>query len=54
MHGMKDNIVPYTMGIELFQKANKPKYSYFPKNDNHMMDFNEQLLDIIRTFINKN
>ena len=54
MHGMKDNIVPYTMGIELFQKANKPKYSYFPENDNHMMDFNEQLLDIIRTFINKN
>lgn len=54
MHGMKDDIVPHEMGVELFQKANQPKYSYFPENDNHMMDFNEQLLDIIRTFINKN
>ena len=54
MHGMKDDIVPYKMGAELFQKANQPKYSYFPKNDDHMMDFNEKLLDTIRVFINKN
>ena len=54
MHGMKDDIVPYEMGAELFQKANKPKYSYFTKNDDHMMDFNEKLLDIIRVFIDKN
>ena len=46
MHGMKDNIVPHEMGIELFKKANQPKYSYFPENDNHMMDFNENLLDL--------
>ena len=54
MHGMKDNIVPHEMGVMLFQKANHPKYSYFPKNDDHMMDFNEKLLDTIRVFINKN
>ena len=54
MHGMKDNIVPYEMGVKLFQKANQPKYSYFTKNDDHMMDFNEKLLDIIRVFIDKN
>jgi hypothetical protein len=54
MHGMKDNIVPHEMGVMLFQKANYPKYSYFPKNDDHMMDFNEKLLDTIRIFINKN
>jgi hypothetical protein len=54
MHGMKDNIVPYEMGVELFQKANQPKYSYFPENDNHMMDFNENLLDTIKVFINNN
>ena len=54
MHGMKDDIVPYEMGAELFQKANQPKYSYFTKNDDHMMDFNEKLLDIIRVFIDKN
>ena len=54
MHGMKDDIVPFKMGVELFQKANQPKYSYFTKNDDHMMDFNEKLLDTIRIFINKN
>jgi fermentation-respiration switch protein FrsA (DUF1100 family) len=54
MHGMKDDIVPHSMGIELFQKANEPKYSYFPKNDDHMMDFNEKLLNVIRVFISKN
>ena len=54
MHGMKDNIVPHEMGIMLFQKANHPKYSYFPKNDDHMMDFNGKLLDTIRVFINNN
>ena len=54
MHGMKDDIVPYEMGVKLFQKANQPKYSYFPKNDDHMMDFNEKLLDTIRVFIDEN
>lgn len=54
MHGMEDSIVPHKMGVELFQKANQPKYSYFPKNDDHMMDFNEKLLNIIRVFINEN
>ena len=54
MHGMKDNIVPHEMGAKLFEKANQPKYSYFPKNDDHMMNFNEELLDTIKVFINKN
>ena len=54
MHGMKDNIVPQEMGVKLFEKANQPKYSYFPKNDDHMMNFNEELLDTIKVFINKN
>ena len=54
MHGMKDDIIPFTMGIEIFNKANQPKYSFFPKDDNHMMDFNNILLNEIRTFINKN
>jgi len=54
MHGMKDNIVPHEMGSQLFQKANQPKYSYFPKEDDHMMNFNEELLNMIRVFINQN
>ena len=53
MHGMKDSIVPYEMGVKLFQKANQPKESYFPKDDDHMMDFNEKLLNTIGVFINK-
>ena len=53
MHGKKDNIVPQKMGLELFEKANEPKFNYFPKNDDHMMDFNEKLLNTIGVFINK-
>ena len=42
MHGKKDDIVPFSMGKELFEKANNPKHSYFtPDDDDHMMEFNE-------------
>jgi uncharacterized protein len=54
MHGMKDNIIPYSMGVELFEKANEPKYSFFPKDDNHMMNFDNRLIDKIKVFINTN
>ena len=53
MHGKKDNIVPQKMGLELFEKANEPKFSYFPENDDHMMEYNDELLDNITLFINK-
>jgi fermentation-respiration switch protein FrsA (DUF1100 family) len=53
MHGKKDNIVPQIMGLELFEKANNPKFSYFPDNDDHMMEYNEELLSKIKNFINK-
>ena len=53
MHGKMDNIVPQQMGLELFEKANNPKYSYFPEDDDHMMNFNKQLLNKIKIFINK-
>ena len=52
MHGKKDNIVPQIMGLELFEKANNPKFSYFPDNDDHMMDYNKELLSKIKNFIN--
>ena len=41
------------MGLELFENANNPKFSYFPDNDNHMMEYNEELLFKIENFINK-
>ena len=45
MHGKVDNIVPFYMGKKMYELANQPKYSYFPKYDNHMMEFNENLLN---------
>ena len=53
MHGKMDNIVPQRMGLELFEKANNPKFSYFPENDDHMMEYNSQLLNKIKLFISK-
>ena len=52
MHGKKDNIVPQKMGLELFEKANNQN-SYFPENDDHMMEYNKQLINKIKLFINK-
>ena len=54
MHGKKDDIVPQSMGKELYEKANDPKYSYFPENDNHMLEFNEELLKNVKIFLEKN
>ena len=53
MHGEQDNITPFSMGKELFEKANNPKHSYFTSTDDHMMDFNAQLLFEIKKFIEK-
>jgi fermentation-respiration switch protein FrsA (DUF1100 family) len=54
MHGMKDDIVPYEMGVELFKKANQPKYSYFPKDDDHMMNFDKVMMTKLKSFIYQN
>ncbi len=52
MHGEKDKIVPFYMGKKVFLEANEPKYSYFPKEDDHMMDYNENLLKALNKFLN--
>ena len=51
LHGRKDNIVPFEMSETLFNQANNPKYSYFVDNDDHMMDFNDDLINSINQFI---
>ena len=51
MHGEQDNIVPFWMGEKMFQLANEPKYSYFSKYDDHMMDFNNELINSIKLFL---
>ena len=51
MHGKKDDVVPFAMGKELFEKANTPKHSYFTSEDDHMMEFNSNLINAIKEFI---
>jgi len=52
MHGEIDKIVPFWMGKKMYDIANEPKYSYFSKYDNHMMEYNENLLSVLKKFIN--
>ena len=52
MHGKNDQIIPFTMGKELFEKAKEPKYFYSPVDD-HMLSYNDQLIKIIKQFIEK-
>jgi uncharacterized protein len=51
MHGKVDKLVPFHMGKKMFDLANEPKYSYFTDYDNHMMNFDEKLLKVLRNFI---
>ena len=52
MHGKVDNIVPFYMGEKMYDLANEPKYSYFTEYDDHMMEYNEKLLNNLKKFIN--
>jgi len=52
MHGKVDNIVPFNMGKKMYELANQPKYSYFSEYDDHMMEYNEKLLNALSRFIN--
>tara|TARA_B100000787_G_scaffold162988_1_gene144234 strand:+ start:190 stop:1008 length:819 start_codon:yes stop_codon:yes gene_type:complete len=51
MHGEADKIVPFWMGKKIYELANEPKYSYFPKKDNHMMEYNEKMVVILREYL---
>jgi hypothetical protein len=51
MHGEKDSIVPFFMGKKIFELANEPKFYYFSKYDDHMMEYNERLLKELKSFI---
>ena len=51
MHGEVDSIVPFWMGKKIYELANEPKYFYFPKYDDHMLEYNENLLNILKDFI---
>ena len=51
MHGEADQIVPFSMGKKIYEIANEPKYSYFTKYDNHMMEYDEKLVLALKSFI---
>ena len=51
MHGEIDQIVPFLMGKKIFEMANEPKYSYFTKYDNHMMEYDESLVKALNSFL---
>ncbi len=51
MHGKVDNIVPFHMGKKMYELANEPKYSYFSEYDNHMMEYDEKLLNGLKNFV---
>ena len=51
MHGEVDTIVPFWMGKKIYELANDPKYYYFPEYDDHMMEYNDKLLNTLKSFI---
>jgi len=53
MHGKKDKIIPFEMGKKIFESANQPKFFYSPDNDDHMMNYDENLLKAIKSFLKK-
>ena len=51
MHGKVDNVVPFAMGKKIYELANTPKYSYFTEYDNHMMQYDEKLINALKKYI---
>ena len=51
MHGEVDQIVPFKMGKKIYEIASQPKYSYFTKYDNHMMEYDDKLVFALSSFI---
>ncbi len=51
MHGKEDKIVPFYMGKKIYDLANEPKFKYFTNHDDHMMDFDDKLINEIDSFI---
>ena len=52
MHGEADKIVPFWMGKKMYELANEPKYSYFSEKDNHMMEYNEKMIVVLKEYLN--
>ena len=53
LHGKQDKIVPFAMGKEIFDKLDAPKFSYFTEQDDHMMEFDEEMFKNLKFFIDQ-
>ena len=51
MHGRKDNIVPFYMGKQIYEALSVPKFAYFNDQDDHMMEYNKELIASIKKFL---
>ena len=51
LHGKADTLVPYYMGKKIYDNANEPKYSYFPTFDNHMMAYDQDMINALKSFL---
>ncbi len=52
MHGAKAPSVPFDMGVKVYENANNPKFKYFTDMDDHMMNYDDKLVNEIKLFIN--
>ena len=52
LHGKADTLVPFYMGRKIYESANEPKYSYFPTFDNHMMAYDQSMINALKNFLN--
>ena len=41
------------MGKKIYDSAKEPKFFYFSKEDDHMMEFNERMFKNLQSFINQ-
>lgn len=51
IHGKVDKIVPFAMGKKMYELANEPKFFYFQEYGDHMVDYDEKLLSVLKKFI---
>ena len=50
MHARGDDIVPFWMGKQMYELANNPKQSYFINENNHLVTYDENLMNSMDIF----
>ena len=51
IHGKVDKIVPFAMGKKMYELANEPKFFYSQEYGDHMVDYDEKLILVLKKFI---